>query len=218
VSEQAPHSPPSLPRLGERAPDFEAETTRGRLRLSDFAGSWVVLFSHPADFTPVCTTEFVALAEIADDLRTREVELLGLSIDSLHSHLAWLEWIAEQWGREIPFPVIADHDRRVATAYGMVHPGDSGTETTRCVFVIDDKAVVRAMIYYPLTTGRNTDEIVRLIDALQFSDAEALATPANWRPGDKALAPAPRTAEDMAERRGQGKAPWFVERAGHGRQ
>jgi peroxiredoxin (alkyl hydroperoxide reductase subunit C) len=189
-----------LPRLGAPAPDFEAETTHGKLRLSDFLGSYVVLFSHPADFTPVCTTEFLAFAKIAPDLRARGVELLGLSIDSVFAHLGWIRNIKEKFGVDIPFPVIADSSRAVANLYGMVMPGESATETSRCVFIIDDKGILRAMIYYPLTTGRNTDEILRLIDALQVTDQHKVGTPANWRQGDAVILPAPRTAEDAAER------------------
>ena len=126
--------------------------------------------------------------------------MLGLSIDSIYAHLAWLETIKTSFGTEIPFPVIADHDRAVATAYGMVMPSDSTTETSRCVFFIDPDGIVRAMIYYPLTTGRNVDEIVRVIEALQTTDARQVATPANWRPGDKVILPAPRTIEDANER------------------
>lgn len=189
-----------LPRLGAPAPDFEAETTHGRLRLSDFLGSYVVLFSHPADFTPVCTTEFLAFAKIAPDLRARGVELLGLSIDSVFAHLGWIQNIKEKFGVEIPFPVIADSGRAVAHLYGMIMPGESATETSRCVFIIDGQGILRAMIYYPLTTGRNTDEILRLIDALQTTDHHKVGTPANWRQGDAVILPAPRTAEDAAAR------------------
>jgi peroxiredoxin (alkyl hydroperoxide reductase subunit C) len=189
-----------LPRLGAPAPDFEAETTHGRLRLNDFLGSYVVLFSHPADFTPVCTTEFLAFAKIAPDLRARGVELLGLSIDSVFAHLGWIRNIKEKFGVDIPFPVIADSGRVVAHLYGMIMPGESATETSRCVFIIDDHGILRAMIYYPLTTGRNTDEILRLIDALQTTDHHKVGTPANWRQGDAVILPAPRTAEDAAAR------------------
>src|SRR6476469_244414 len=150
-----------LPRLNEPAPAFEAVTTQGTIKLSDYEGSWLILFSHPADFTPVCTTEFAAFAEIAPQLGERNVELLGLSIDSIYSHLAWMRSIREKLGVVVPFPVIADLDRAVATAYGMVMPGESKTEASRCVFVIDPKSIVRAMIYYPLTTGRNMQEILR---------------------------------------------------------
>jgi len=191
---------PSLPRLGSPAPSFEAETTFGPLRLEDFKGSWLILFSHPADFTPVCTTEFLAFAAIAPELKKRKVELLGLSIDSTYSHIAWVRNIEEKFKVKIPFPIIADLNKEVATAFGMIMPGESKTETSRCVFVIDDKGIVRAMVYYPLTTGRNMDELLRLVDALQTADRHGVATPANWRPGDKVIMPAPKTAEDAAAR------------------
>jgi peroxiredoxin (alkyl hydroperoxide reductase subunit C) len=200
----APPATPSLPRLGAPAPDFEVETTHGRLALEDFRGSWLILFSHPADFTPVCTTEFVEFARIAPYLRQRGVELLGLSIDSIYAHIAWAKTIEQTFGVEIPFPIIADSDRRVAAAYGMVMPDGGGTEASRCVFFIDPDGIVRAMIYYPLTTGRNMDEILRVIDALQVTAQHGVATPANWRPGDKAIVPAPRTVEDADARKGQG--------------
>ncbi|KJS11493.1 MAG: peroxiredoxin [Peptococcaceae bacterium BRH_c8a] len=191
---------PALPRLGSPAPSFEAVTTLGTLRLEDFKGSWLILFSHPADFTPVCTTEFIAFAEIHEDLRQRNVELLGLSIDSVYSHIAWVRNIEEKMGVKVNFPVIADLNKEVATAYGMVMPGESKTETSRCVFVIDPNGIIRAMVYYPLTTGRNMQEIIRLIDALQTSDKHSVATPANWKPGDKIIVPPPNT-QDMAEDR-----------------
>ncbi len=189
-----------LPRIGEPAPLFEAVTTHGVLQLADFRGSWLILFSHPADFTPVCTTEFVAFAEIYPELKRRGVELLGLSIDSVYAHIAWVRNIEEHFEIEIPFPVIADLDRHVATLYGMIMPGDSRTETSRCVFFIDPEGVIRAMIFYPLTTGRSMPEILRVIDALQIADREHVATPANWLPGDKVIVPAPRTQEAAAER------------------
>jgi peroxiredoxin (alkyl hydroperoxide reductase subunit C) len=189
-----------LPRLGAAAPAFEADSTHGTLRLEDFRGSWVILFSHPADFTPVCTTEFVAFATIAPELKKRNVELVGLSIDSTYSHIAWVRNIEQHFGVKIPFPVIADLDKRVATLYGMIMPGESKTETSRCVFVIDPNGTVRAMIYYPLTTGRNAQELLRLIDALQTSDKHAVATPANWKPGDPVIVPPPRTTEDAEAR------------------
>lgn len=198
TSDAAPAA--SLPRLGMAAPMFEAVTTHGKIRLDDFRGGWVVLFSHPADFTPVCTTEFLAFAAIAPDLRKRNVELLGLSIDSPTSHIAWVRNIKEKFGVDIPFPIIADSNKDVATLYGMVSPGESKTETSRCVFVIDPNGIVRAMIYYPLTTGRNTDEIIRLIDALQTTDKHGVATPANWKPGEKVIVPPPATMEDVEAR------------------
>jgi len=189
-----------FPRLGEPAPDFEAVTTQGVIRLEDYKGSWLVLFSHPADFTPVCTTEFIAFAEIYSELQKRGAELLGLSVDSVSSHIAWLRNIEEKMGVKIPFPVIADLNRDVARRYGMIHEGQSKTETVRCVFVIDPQQIIRAIIYYPLTTGRNMAEILRLIDALQTTDQHGVATPANWKPGDKVIVPPPNTME-MAEER-----------------
>ncbi len=186
----------TFPRLNQPAPTFEVETTHGTLRLEDFQGSWVILFSHPADFTPVCTTEFVAFAQLAPELKKRGVELLGLSIDSTYSHIAWVRNIEKNFDVKIPFPIIADLNKGVATLYGMVMPGESKTETSRCVFVIDPKGLIRAMIYYPLTTGRNTQEILRLIDALQTSDKHSVATPANWKPGEKVIVPPPKTTEE----------------------
>jgi peroxiredoxin 2/4 len=190
----------SLPRLGEPAPQFEAVTTFGTLKLEDFKGSWLILFSHPADFTPVCTTEFIGFAEIHDQLRQMNCELLGLSIDSVYSHIAWARNVEEKLGQKITFPIIADLNKEVASLYGMVMPGESKTETSRCVFVIDDKQIIRAMIYYPLSTGRNMDEILRLIQALQTTDEHGVATPANWRPGDKVIVPPPNTQEKAEER------------------
>ena len=191
-----------MPRLNDPAPQFEALTTHGVLRLSDFEGSWLILFSHPADFTPVCTTEFVGFAEIYPELKKRNVELLGLSVDSVYAHIAWVRNIEEKLGVQIPFPVIADLNKEVATLYGMIMPGESTTETSRCVFVIDPKGILRAMIYYPLTTGRNMQEILRLVDALQTTDEHGIATPANWKPGDKVIVPPPKTVEMAAERVG----------------
>ncbi len=193
-----------LPRLGEKAPEFEAVTTQGKLKLSDFKGSWLILFSHPADFTPVCTTEFIGFAEIYDELQKRNVHLMGLSIDSVYSHISWVRNIEEKFGIKIPFPVIADLNKEVAKLYGMIMPGESKTETSRCVFLIDPEGILRAMIYYPLTTGRNMDEILRIIDALQTTDKHHVATPANWRPGDKVIVPPPATQEAAEERLKQG--------------
>ncbi len=201
-----------LPRLNEPAPAFEAVTTHGTIRLSDYKGSWLILFSHPADFTPVCTTEFIAFAEIYPELQKRGVELLGLSIDSVYSHIAWVRNVEEKTGVHIPFPIIADLDRKVATAYGMVMPGASSTETVRCVFIIDPDGILRAMLYYPLTTGRNMQEILRLIDALQTSDKHHVATPANWKPGDQVIVPAPKTMEMVEEnlKAGYEMVDWYL--------
>ncbi len=194
----------SLPVLGDPAPDFEVLTTHGPLKLSDYRGRWVVLFSHPADFTPVCTTEFMAFAGIADELATMNAQLLGLSVDSVPAHLAWVRAIREKMGVDIPFPIIADLEMKVAKRYGMIQPGMSTTACVRAVFVIDDKGVLRAMIYYPLTTGRSMPEILRLVKALQTTDAHGVSTPANWQPGDKVVVPAPKTVEEMKKRDAEG--------------
>jgi len=190
----------SMPRLGEPAPAFEAVTTQGTVRLEDFKSGWLILFSHPADFTPVCTTEFMGFAEIYPELQKRGVDLLGLSVDSVSSHIAWVRNIEEKMGVKVPFPVIADLDKKVATLYGMIHPGESKVETARCVFIIDPEGILRAMIYYPLTTGRDMQEILRLIDALQTTDKYKVATPANWKLGEAVIVPPPNTQE-MAEER-----------------
>jgi peroxiredoxin (alkyl hydroperoxide reductase subunit C) len=194
----------SMPILGEPAPDFEALTTNGMVKLSDFKGKWLVLFSHPADFTPVCTTEFMAFSSIAEELKSLNVQLMGLSIDSVHSHLAWIRNVKEKMGVDIPFPIIADLDMKVAKKYGMIHPGQSSTAAIRAVFFIDDKGILRAMIYYPLTAGRYMPEIVRLIKSLQATDKYGVATPANWQPGDKVVVPAPKNKAEMEKRLAEG--------------
>ena len=192
----------SLPLIGEKAPEFEAVTTQGTLKLSDFEGSWVVLFSHPADFTPVCTTEFIAFSKINEEFKKRNTELLGLSVDSVSSHIAWIRNVEEKMGVKIPFPIIADLNKEVSKKFGMIHPAQSKTETIRCVFVIDPESKIRTILYYPLTTGRNMQEILRIIDALQTTDLHKVATPANWNPGDPVVVPPPSTAEGAEERIG----------------
>jgi peroxiredoxin (alkyl hydroperoxide reductase subunit C) len=189
-----------MPIIGEPAPDFEAVTTQGTIRLADLKGKWVVMFSHPADFTPVCTTEFIAFAGVAEELKAMNVFLMGLSIDSVHSHLAWVRNVQEKMGVKIPFPIIADLDMKIAKKYGMIHPGSSSTATIRTVFFIDDKGITRAMIYYPLSNGRYIPEIVRLVKALQTTDKFGVSTPANWQPGDKVVVPPPKTAAEMEKR------------------
>ncbi len=187
--------------LNGPAPDFKANTTQGEVQLSTWMpGKWIILFSHPADFTPVCTTEFVEFAKRYDDFDKRNVALIGNSIDSVYSHIAWMRNIEEKHGVQIKFPVIADLDQNVALTYGMLHKPASATAPVRCVYFIDPKRVVRAMIYYPLNVGRNFDEILRVVDALQFADKHSLACPANWRPGDDAIVPAPMTAKAAQER------------------
>ncbi|MGM7700610.1 peroxiredoxin [Pseudalkalibacillus sp. Hm43] len=190
----------SLPRIGSTAPDFSANTTQGEIRLSDYKGKWVVMFSHPADFTPVCTTEFVAFQEIFSELEDLNTELIGLSVDSISSHLAWIRNIEKNFNTSIEFPVIADLDRNVSTKYGMIMPEESSTETTRAVFVIDPEQTVKSIIYYPLTTGRNMQEILRLVKALQKTEEEKVPTPANWQPGENVLVPPPKTQQEAEER------------------
>lgn len=190
----------SLPRINEPAPDFEADSTHGPLRLSNFRGKWVMLFSHPADFTPVCTTEFMAFAEAQPEFEKRNVQLIGLSVDSVPAHLAWTYYIEKELGVHIPFPVIADLKMEVSKLYGMIHPGDSNTNTVRSVFFIDDQGVIRAMVYYPLSLGRSVSELIRVFDGLQFNQREKLSTPVNWTPGQPAVYPAPANSEALQKR------------------
>ncbi len=197
---QASEQRPRL-ELNGPAPDFTANTTHGPLTLSKWAaGKWVILFSHPADFTPVCTTEFIEFAKRAGDFEKKGVKLIGNSIDSVYSHIAWTRNIEQHFGVEIPFPVIADLDMRVSQLYGMLHQASSATATVRCVFFIDPKMTLRAMIYYPLNVGRNFDEVTRVIDALQTVDKNGVACPANWRPGEDVIVPPPVTSSAAKER------------------
>lgn len=196
----ASEQPPRI-ELNGPAPDFQANTTHGPVQLSTWQkDKWVILFSHPADFTPVCTTEFIEFAKRNDELAAKGVAVIGNSIDSIYSHIAWVRNIEEKFGVKIPFPVIADLDQKVARLYNMVHVPSSVTAAVRCVFFIDPKRTIRAMIYYPLNVGRNFDEIVRVIDALQTVDANGVACPANWHPGDEVIVPAPMTAQGAADR------------------
>ncbi len=190
----------AMPRINEKAPEFKAKTTHGDIKLSDYEGKWVVLFSHPADFTPVCTTEFIAFAKKNAEFEKLNTKVIGLSIDSVYSHLAWARNIEENFGVKIPFPIIADLDMKVAKSYGMLHPGASDTSAVRAVFIIDEKGILRAMVYYPLSNGRSIDEILRVLEALQTSDKHGIATPENWKPGDKVIVPPPLT-QDLAEKR-----------------
>lgn len=186
--------------LGMKAPDFSALTTFGQLKFSCLKGKWVVLFSHPGDFTPVCTTEFVAFSKMEPHFAQRNVQLLGLSIDSNPSHLAWVYNIYQHTGIQVPFPIIADRDGSVARLYGMIASDVSSTQTVRNVFIIDDKQIIRAILVYPLTNGRNIPEILRLVDALQKSDSEKVVTPAGWTPGMPVLAPPPTDYKGLLER------------------
>ncbi len=205
----------SIPRINEPAPDFEAKSTHGIIHLSDFTskGKWVLLFSHPADFTPVCTTEFVEFAKLHPEFERRNVQLIGNSIDSVYSHIAWVRNIEQHFGTKVPFPVIADLDQRVAQAYGMVHEAVSDTATVRAVFLIDPKGVIRALMYYPMSLGRNMAELLRMVDALQTADANACATPANWKPGDSVVVPPPATQADAEKRVGMNEyevTDWYL--------
>jgi peroxiredoxin (alkyl hydroperoxide reductase subunit C) len=201
---------PSLPLIGEKAPSFKAKTTQGEIEFPKcFEGKWVVFFSHPADFTPVCTTEFMTFAAMQPEFEKRNCKLLGLSIDSIYAHIAWLRTIKEKIqykdlkGIEVTFPVIEDLKMEVSRAYGMLQPGASSTQAVRAVFIIDPKGVVRAILYYPLSNGRNMDEVMRLLIAMQTSDANGIATPANWRPGDDVIVPPPGScgvAKDRVEK------------------
>jgi peroxiredoxin (alkyl hydroperoxide reductase subunit C) len=194
----------TLPRMNEPAPDFKAKTTHGDRSLSDYKGKWLILFSHPADFTPVCTTEFIGFAKAHDTFKSMDCELLGLSIDSLFSHLAWTRNIKEKFGVAIPFPIIEDIKMDVARAYGMVHPGAADTQAVRATFFIDPKGMLRAMVYYPMSNGRSIAEFVRLIQALQASDKNSIATPEGWTPGCDVIVPPPKTAEAADKRAGEG--------------
>jgi peroxiredoxin (alkyl hydroperoxide reductase subunit C) len=188
------------PRLNEPAPAFEADTTHGRRSLGDYKDRWLVLFSHPSDFTPVCTTEFIAFAKANAQFAEIGCDLLGLSIDSVFSHIAWARSIETDFGVEIPFPIIADLSMAVATAYGMIQPGASSTEAVRAVFIIDPKGILRAMLYYPMSAGRSIPEILRLVQAMQLGDEHGVVTPEGWNPGDAVISKPPRTLQEARER------------------
>lgn len=191
----------TMPRIGDQAPDFEALTTIGKLKFSDYnKDSWVIMFSHPADFTPVCTTELSAFATEEGYFASKNTKLIGLSIDSIHSHVAWVNNVKKNLGILMKFPIIADIDMKVAKLYGMLQPGESETAAVRAVFFIDPTGKIRLIMYYPLNVGRNMAEIKRVLDALQTSDKYKVAIPLNWEPGDKVIVPPPKTVEEMEER------------------
>lgn len=195
-----------MPLIGDDAPAFEAVTTQGTIHFpEDYKGKWVILFSHPADFTPVCTTEFMTFGSMMEEFKALNTELIGLSVDSLYAHIAWLRKIQElEWngkkGIEITFPLIEDIRMEVAHKYGMMQPGASNTQAVRAVFIIDPQAKVRTILYYPLSTGRNFDEIKRIVQALQKADADQCATPADWRPGDDVIVPTAGSCGTARER------------------
>lgn len=196
-----------LPLIGEKAPEFKAQTTRGEIDFpKDYKGKWVVLFSHPADFTPVCTSEIARFAAMQKDFDDLNAALVGLSVDSVSAHLAWLKNIQDRirfggyQGEEINFPIIADMKMDVAKKYGMIQPSASDTKAVRAVFFIDPKGIIRALMYYPLSTGRNFNEIKRVLQALQLTDKHGISTPADWQPGDAVLVSAPAGMKELEER------------------
>jgi len=211
----------AMPRIGDKAPEFTAVTTQGTINFpKDYAGKWVILFSHPADFTPVCTSEFMTFATMEEQFAKANCQLVGLSVDGLFSHIAWLRTIKEKIeykgmkNVEVKFPLIEDITMDVAKKYGMMQPGESATKAVRAVFFIDPKGIIRAVIYYPLSLGRNFDEIYRALIAMQTADAFQVATPADWRPGDEVIVP-PAGSCGVAKDRMEAKDPaitchdWF---------
>jgi peroxiredoxin (alkyl hydroperoxide reductase subunit C) len=190
-----------MPRIGDMAPDFKANTTYGPIQFSEFnKGSWVVLFSHPADFTPVCTTEMSGFAVRHNEFKELNTKLMGLSIDSIHSHVAWVNNVKKNTGVLFDFPIVEDISMNVSKLYGMLQPNESETAAVRAVFFIDPKGKIRLIMYYPLNVGRNMDEIIRVLKALQTSDKHGVALPLDWKPGDKVIVPPPKTVEAMEER------------------
>ncbi len=190
-----------MPRIGDQAPDFTAVTTKGKITFSDFAkDKWIVLFSHPADFTPVCTTEMSGFALRKSEFDALNTELMGLSIDSIHSHLAWVNNVHEKSGVYFDFPIIADIDMKVSKLYGMLQPNESETAAVRAVFFIDPTKKIRLVMYYPLNVGRNMDEILRALEALQVSDKYKVAMPLDWKKGDLVIVPPPKTLDEMSAR------------------
>jgi peroxiredoxin (alkyl hydroperoxide reductase subunit C) len=191
----------NMPRIGDVAPDFEALTTTGKLRFSEFAkGAWTIFFSHPADFTPVCTTEMTGFAQEKDFFAAHDTRLIGLSIDSIHAHVAWVQNVREKTGVLFEFPIIADIDMSVSKLYGMLQPGESETAAVRAVFFIDPNFKVRLVMYYPLNVGRNMDEIKRALVALQTADENKCSMPLNWKPGEKVIVSPPKTIEELNAR------------------
>ena len=191
-----------IPRINEPAPEINAKSTHGQINLTDYTskGKWVMLFSHPADFTPVCTTEFVEFGRRHADFERLNVQPIGVAVDSIYAHIAWVRNIEENFKVKIRFPLIADLDQKVAQTFGMVHEAVSDTATVRAVFFIDPKNTIRALLYYPLNLGRSVDELLRVFEALQTADQNAVALPANWKPGDAVIVPAPITQADAEKR------------------
>jgi peroxiredoxin (alkyl hydroperoxide reductase subunit C) len=196
INENKQNELTSMPRIGDKAPAFKAVTTQGEINFPEqYSGSWVILFSHPADFTPVCTSEFMTFANSEEKFEKANCKLVGLSVDGLYSHIAWLRTIKEKIeyrgmkNIEVNFPLIEDITMEVAKKYGMIQPGESNTKAVRAVFFIDPKGIIRTIIYYPLSLGRNFDELYRVLVGLQTADAFGIATPADWQPGDDVIVP-----------------------------
>ncbi len=213
-------NPISMPRIGDKAPLFKAITTQGEINFpADYAGKWAILFSHPADFTPVCTSEFITFASQQEKFRKANCELIGLSVDGLYSHIAWLRTIREKIEYrgmkdvEVTFPLIEDITMEVATKYGMIQPGESSTKAVRAVFFVDPTGTIRAIIYYPLTIGRNFDELYRALIAMQTTDAFSVACPADWQPGDDVIVPTAGSCgvakERMEDKENMDCKDWF---------
>ncbi|OIQ19475.1 peroxiredoxin [Lacinutrix sp. MedPE-SW] len=206
--------PVSMPRIGDIAPDFQAVTTKGNIKMSEFAkDKWIVMFSHPADFTPVCTTEMSGFAERKPEFDALNTELLGLSIDSIHAHLGWVQNVRETTGVYFDFPIIADIDMKVSKLYGMLQPNESETAAVRAVFFIDPSKKIRLVMYYPLNVGRNMDEILRSLDALQTSDKHKVAMPLDWQRGDKVICGAPKSLDALNKRLADDsveKVTWYL--------
>jgi alkyl hydroperoxide reductase subunit AhpC len=189
-------------RLGDTAPDFEQDSSIGKIKFYDWAGdSWVVLFSHPADFTPVCTTELGLTAKLKPEFDKRKVKALALSVDPADSHKTWIKDIEETQKTIVGFPIVADVDKKVSTLYDMIHPNQSETATVRSVFIIDPKKKIRLTFTYPMSTGRNFNEILRVIDALQLTDSHTVATPGNWQDGDDVIIPLSIKDEDVIKQK-----------------
>ncbi len=196
--------------LGEKIPEITANTSKGPISLSSYKGKWILLFSHPADFTPVCTTEFMAFANRFEEFKKLGVELIGVSIDSVYSHIAWVRDIKEKYGVEIPFPIIADVNKEVASIFNIINPADG--LTVRGVFIIDPNQKVRWIAYYPAEVGRSIDEIIRVLKAFQFNWDKKLATPANWKQGDGGVMGAPTTVDASYERDKEGAERWYLKK------
>ena len=205
------HGPAArLPLLNEPAPAFHARTTQGERGLVDYRGRWLIFFAHPADFTPVCASEFIAFSKAYDRFQALGCDLLGLSVDSLFAHIAWIANIKERFGVTVPFPIVEDPSMAVARAYGMLHPGAHTSATVRATFVIDPKGLIRAITWYPMNVGRSVDELLRLLTALQTSDKRDVFTPEGWRVGDPVLVPPPLLASHSpGAASASGQSDWY---------